>query len=84
MIREITGIGEGHGPYISYHDGFRTVTHWAGFLTGADRIVIDGHPYFAFDSPAAADPIDTGTGPTAGGTWPGKACDRWASQFNTR
>lgn len=21
MIRNITGIGEGHGPYISIHDG---------------------------------------------------------------
>ncbi len=84
MIREITGVGEGHGPYISYHDGFLTPTRWAGFLTGADRIVIDSHPYFAFDTTYSTDPIDTGTGADAGGTWPARACERWAAQFNTR
>ncbi|KAF9525007.1 glycoside hydrolase superfamily [Crepidotus variabilis] len=82
MIRDITGVGEGKGPYISFHDGFGTVAKWAGFLTGADRIAIDGHPYFAFDSPQATDSVDSGTGTGAGGVWPARACDRWGAQFN--
>ena len=40
MIRNITGVGEGKGPMIVYHDGFDTLERWAGFLTGADRIAI--------------------------------------------
>jgi glucan 1,3-beta-glucosidase len=83
-IRAITGLGATNGPYVSYHDSFLPLTTWVGSLTGADRVVLDSHPYFAFDSPAATDSIDTGTGPTAGGPWPGRACERWAGQFNTR
>ena len=84
MIREITGIGANNGPYISIHDSFLSLDTWVGSLTGADRVALDSHPYFAFDSPAAADAIDTGTGAAAGGPWPGRACSRWASAFNTR
>lgn len=84
MIRGITGIGEGNGPYISIHDGFQGLQDWAGFLTGADRIMLDTHPYFAFDGQSNLAPIDTGTGPGAGGTWPQLACNAWASSMNTR
>lgn len=42
------------------------------------------HPYFAFDGGSGLSPIDTGTGPGAGGTWPQAACDRWASSMNAR
>jgi len=48
MIRSITGIGEGKGPYISIHDHFFVVSTWAGFFSGADRLMLDTHPYFAF------------------------------------
>lgn len=84
VIRQITGIGAGNGPYVSIHDSFSPLTLWVGSLTGADRVALDSHPYFAFDSPAATDPIDTGTGAGAGGNWPGEACNRWAAEFNTR
>lgn len=84
MIRGITGTGEGNGPYISIHDGFMGLTEWAGFLTGADRITLDIHPYFAFDGNTAVSPIDTGTGADAGGIWPAAACNSWASSMNTR
>lgn len=43
MIRGITGIGEGHGPFISIHDGFVGVDSWADFLPGSDRIMLDTH-----------------------------------------
>jgi len=84
MIRGIAGIGAGKGPYIALHDGFQGLAAWAGFMTGADRMVIDAHPYFAFDKAPTTAPIDTGTGAGAGGTWPQAACNRWASSMNTR
>ena len=45
MIRDITGVGEGKGPVIAFHDGFDGYPQWAGFLHGADRIAI-GAPGF--------------------------------------
>ena len=84
MIRGITGVGEGNGPYISIHDGFRGLPMWAGFLTGADRLTLDIHPYFAFSGSVSTAPIDTGTGPDAGGTWPATVCNSWAPSMNTR
>lgn len=84
MIRSITGVGEGNGPYISIHDGFQGVSSWSDFLRGSDRIALDTHPYFAFSGGPATDPIATGTGSTAGGTWPRAACDRWAVGMNSR
>lgn len=43
MIRGITGLGAGNGPFISIHDGFVGLDSWAGFLPGSDRINIDTH-----------------------------------------
>ncbi|KDQ56459.1 glycoside hydrolase family 5 protein [Jaapia argillacea MUCL 33604] len=77
-IRSITGTGEGNGAYISIHDGFAGLTSWKGFLTGADRMVLDTHPYFAFNGQPNTAPIDTPAGD--GGTWPAQACG-WASMI---
>ncbi|KAF5374698.1 hypothetical protein D9615_008928 [Tricholomella constricta] len=82
VIRNVTGIGEGNGPYISIHDGFAGVSSWADFLPGADRIILDTHPYLAFDGSSATSPIDTGTGNNAGGVWPRQVCNRWAAGIN--
>jgi glucan 1,3-beta-glucosidase len=84
IIRSITGYGEGNGPYISIHDGFVGLSSWADFLPQSDRIALDTHPYFAFSGSSATAPIDTGTGPNAGGTWPAAACQNWASGMNAR
>lgn len=84
MIRSITGYGAGHGPFIVIHDGFTGLQSWTGFLPQSDRIALDTHPYFAFDGSPATTPIDTGTGPNAGGTWPQAACQRWAQGTNAR
>ncbi|PPQ73542.1 hypothetical protein CVT24_007452 [Panaeolus cyanescens] len=84
MIRNITGVGEGKGPFMSIHDGFQGFDAWTDFLNpGADRLALDQHPYFAFSGGPATAPIDTGTGSNAGGTWPQAACDRWASVYNS-
>ncbi|KAJ7257725.1 glycoside hydrolase [Mycena rebaudengoi] len=68
MIRGITGVGAGKGPYIGIHDGFIGVGSWKGFLPGADRVVLDTHPYFAFNGGANNDPIEQ---------WPARACNAW-------
>lgn len=72
-MREITGVGEGNGPVISLHDGFSgNLSTWNGYLSGSDRIVMDSHPYLAFDAPNTD-------------SWPvqmGKACGRWGPMFN--
>ncbi|KAJ7035081.1 glycoside hydrolase family 5 protein [Mycena alexandri] len=84
MIRGITGVGEGHGPFISIHDGFDGVPNWAGFLPGSDRIILDTHPYFAFDGQKNDAPIATGTDAlSAGGIWPKQACTAWGPSINT-
>jgi hypothetical protein len=82
IIRSITGIGGNNGPYISIHDGFIGIARWAGFFTGSDRIMLDTHPYFAFNGDANIAPISTGTGANAGGTWPAQACN-WGDGMNT-
>lgn len=82
MIRNITGYGAGNGPFIGIHDGFGGISSWANFLPGSDRILLDTHPYFAFDGSSATSPIDTGTGINAGGVWPAQACNSWAAGIN--
>lgn len=83
LIRSITGYGAGNGPYIGIHDGFTGPDPWAGFMRGADRVVLDLHPYFAFGGGPASDPIATGTGAGAGGVWPGRACQNWNRLLGT-
>ncbi|KAI0695715.1 glycoside hydrolase superfamily [Cytidiella melzeri] len=62
MIRNITGIGK--GPSLVIHDGFQGLTPWKGFMTGADRLVLDTHPYIAFGG-GLDQPLDH---------WPPAAC----------
>ncbi|KAJ7491869.1 glycoside hydrolase superfamily [Mycena galericulata] len=84
MIRTITGLGAGNGPYIGIHDGFEGLSSWVGFLPGADRVILDTHPYFAFNNQPDSSPIATGTEPaSAGGIWPKQACKTWAQSLNT-
>jgi hypothetical protein len=79
IIRDITGVGEGNGPYISIHEGFSSLDTWANFFPGIDRFIIDTHPYFSFSGDKALEPIgDDGTG----GIWPRKACDAWGPPMN--
>ncbi|KAI0785873.1 glycoside hydrolase superfamily [Abortiporus biennis] len=85
MIRGITGTGKDKGPFISFHDGFAGIGNWAGFLSGADRIALDEHPYFAFNGQPNDDPVNipaTGNSALMGGKWPAAACG-WGSGFNT-
>jgi len=87
MIRNITGIGENHGPYIAIHDGFLGVSTWANFLPGSDRIMLDTHPYFAFDGQPNNAPLNVpavgSDGSFLGGTWPKQACSAWGPSINT-
>lgn len=82
VIRSVSGYGAGNGPYMAFHDGFLSLAPWPDFMRGADRVVLDSHPYFAFNGGPALDPIATGTGADAGGMWPRAACERWATDFS--
>ncbi|KAM5545145.1 hypothetical protein V8D89_001256 [Ganoderma adspersum] len=86
MVRDITGTGEGNGPMITIHDGFTGVANWAGFLSGADRLALDTHPYFAFDGNANREPVNItaeGDATQLGGQWPLQACNAWGAGMNT-
>ncbi|CAG7854560.1 Probable glucan 1,3-beta-glucosidase D; AltName: Full=Exo-1,3-beta-glucanase D [Serendipita indica DSM 11827] len=72
QIRNVTGIGEGKGPMIGIHDGFLGFSEWNTFLTGADRLSIDTHPYFAFDGPNDA-PLES---------FIPRPCSRWGDAIN--
>ncbi|KAG8995610.1 hypothetical protein FRB93_001114 [Tulasnella sp. JGI-2019a] len=73
VLRNVTGIGEGHGPYLSIHDGFEGLGGWSDFLPGSDRMAMDSHPYMCFTNPDPS-PISSQHQ---------KPCDSWASSFNT-
>jgi glucan 1,3-beta-glucosidase len=77
MIRSITGVGE--GAYIAIHDGFKGTQPWEDFLPGADRFMMDTHPYLSFGGAAVMKaPFANGTGHGAGGSYPLTACQNWA------
>ncbi|KAL0572392.1 hypothetical protein V5O48_009570 [Marasmius crinis-equi] len=82
MMRGITGVGEGKGPFMSIHDGFLGLDQWANFLPGSDRIALDTHPYLAFGGGPNSDPIATGLGMDAGGIWPSQVCNAWGPSLN--
>ena len=87
MIREITGFGEGKGPYIAIDEGFGNITSWAGVFPNVDRVVIDTHPYFAFGSfgnVTNPSPINiSAPDGQMGGIWPGRACSTWQDMMNS-
>ncbi|KAG8998341.1 hypothetical protein FRB90_012316 [Tulasnella sp. 427] len=72
MMREITGRGQGKGPFISIHDSFRGLAAWKDLLPGHDRIALDVHPYLIFvnvDRTPLASQIN-------------KPCRSWATDMN--
>ncbi|KAI0319281.1 glycoside hydrolase superfamily [Amylostereum chailletii] len=89
MIRNITGYGEGNGPFITVHDGFLGTANWTGFLPGTDRVILDTHPYFAFDGQPNDAPIATSeegklvADGASGGPWPLQACSAWSDSIST-
>ncbi|KZO99387.1 glycoside hydrolase family 5 protein [Calocera viscosa TUFC12733] len=73
LIRNITGVGAGQGPFIGIHDGFIGMQEWAGFLQGSDRIAMDTHPYNAFNDPTTASLASFIPSP----------CTGWGPELNT-
>ncbi|KAF8329749.1 glycoside hydrolase superfamily [Cantharellus anzutake] len=72
MIRNITGVGTGKGPFITIHDGFLPINGWYGFLSGADRIMLDTHPYLCFQALDPSPPSQQA----------GRPCGAWAGRIN--
>jgi glucan 1,3-beta-glucosidase len=68
-----SGVGEGNGAYVSFHDGFFPLSDWAGFMPNADRIALDDHPYICF--------ADQSDAPMS--SYAQTPCNTWASNFNT-
>ena len=52
-VRSASGVGEGNGPFISFHDGFMGLKNWAGYFPQSDRTSLDIHPYLCFDGQSA-------------------------------
>ncbi|CAE6430525.1 unnamed protein product [Rhizoctonia solani] len=72
MVRNITGIGEGNGPWISVYDGFGSLAHWADFMPGSDRVMVDSHSYYSFENQDISSPT----------TQTRKPCNSRARLFN--
>lgn len=72
-VREASGIGEGKGPFVSFHDGFLGLEQWAGFLPNADRTALDQHTYLCFTSQSDS-PMST---------YAQTPCSAWAQGVNT-
>ncbi|KAJ3557790.1 hypothetical protein NM688_g1276 [Phlebia brevispora] len=73
IVREASGVGQGNGPFISFHDGFMGLNNWAGYFENSDRTSLDLHPYLCFDGQSSE-------GYAARATTP---CSAWAANFNT-
>ncbi|CAE6377307.1 unnamed protein product [Rhizoctonia solani] len=73
IMRNITGIGEGNGPWMSVHDGFDPLDRWENFMPGADRVMLDAHPYFCFGDQDLSSPTQQIR----------KPCNSRAEPFNT-
>ncbi|KAJ6547044.1 glycoside hydrolase family 5 protein [Mycena capillaripes] len=68
-VRAASGIGQGNGPLVSFHDGFIGLDQWGGYLPNADRVSLDDHPYLCFSN-QKTDPITT-YGDTPCNSWGG-------------
>ena len=71
-IREASGVGEGNGPIISFHEGFQGLAHYSGFMENADRIAMDTHPYICFGQQSSA----------AMSTYATTPCTTWGKLIN--
>jgi len=60
IVRNAGGVGEGNGPWISIFDGLSARSNWANFMTGADRLSLDTHPYRCF-GPQSNEPMSAQT-----------------------
>jgi len=69
MIRNITGVGAGKGPYISIQGGSGALPTFVG----SDRIAVDQHPYFAFNGRGSRDVVPYIPQP----------CQTWGPMMNT-
>lgn len=68
--------------YIAIGDGFRPLADWGGHLAGADRMILDKHPYFAFEDGLTMPIAVVGDDGIMGGPWPRMACAAWSAALN--
>lgn len=88
IMRNITGVGTGHGPYISIQGGklffplalirsslssSRAGNNALTGYTGSDRMAMEQHPYFAFDGAGAEDVVP----------YISRPCSDWAGMMDS-
>jgi glucan 1,3-beta-glucosidase len=61
-------------PPTTADDAMMGMGAWNGFLENSDRVSLDNHPYFAFDTPPHTEALSA---------FPAMACNNWGGQFNT-
>jgi glucan 1,3-beta-glucosidase len=71
IIRTAGGSGQGNGPVISIYEAYFTLAEWVGYLPGADRLALDGHPYLVFQTLTAGNPADFVSTP----------CNNWSAMY---
>jgi hypothetical protein len=72
VARGVSGIGQGKGPVLSLHEGFCGLNQWANFMTNADRLALDFHPYVCFGGQSSK-PISS---------YANTPCSSWGSAMN--
>jgi glucan 1,3-beta-glucosidase len=72
IVRTASGVGEGKGPFISFHEGFAGLSNWNGYFTNSDRVSYDIHPYVCFGSQSTDGYDDRATQP----------CTSWGANQN--
>jgi glucan 1,3-beta-glucosidase len=77
IIRNVTGYGPNHGPYLSIHDSFEGLDHWSTLLPGSDRIALDTHPYLIFYGDISEAPLSQQVGTPCG--WADAMNSSWAN-----
>jgi len=75
MVRQVAFFG--FAVLRTHHTkipiGFQGIGEWAGYMSGADRMILDSHPYLCFtdqDPSPLSEQVD-------------KPCKAWAKAFNT-
>ncbi|OJT09588.1 hypothetical protein TRAPUB_13965 [Trametes pubescens] len=53
IVRKASGMGEGKGPWVIFHDVFLSLSHWMSFLQNTDRMQLDVHQYICFNGQSA-------------------------------
>ncbi|EAU89575.2 exo-beta-1,3-glucanase [Coprinopsis cinerea okayama7 len=80
--RMVTGFKA--GPYIAVSGSLLPIDVWneTPVLPGADRVILDVHPFIAFEGINTSSIVNMAVDGERGGIWPKMVCDMWGPAFN--